>query len=176
VVSAVGHETDFTIADFAADLRAPTPSAAAELVTPDFEDVSSEIANFKYNLSHSVRRRLNECALRLDAAVSSKAMREPLNAILAHRRSFELLCVALSSKTENRLMLEKNRLAAMASKLDALSPLKVLTRGYSIASGENGVISSAENLRRVNKFTLRMSDGEVKCGVLNTSESLDENR
>jgi exodeoxyribonuclease VII large subunit len=176
VVSAVGHETDFTIADFVADMRAPTPSAAAELVTPDFEDVKSLTASFKYTLKSSISRTLESCSLRLDAAVSSKVMSEPLNAVMAHKRHFESLCAVLTSKTEDRLRIEKNHLAEISSKLDALSPLKVLTRGYSIASGTDGVISSAGNLRLANKFTLRLSDGEVKCGVLDESESNGEDR
>jgi exodeoxyribonuclease VII large subunit len=103
-------------------------------------------------------------------------MSEPLNAVMAHKRHFESLCAVLTSKTEDRLRIEKNHLAEISSKLDALSPLKVLTRGYSIASGTDGVISSAENLRLANKFTLRLSDGEVKCGVLDESESNGEDR
>ncbi len=174
VVSAVGHETDYTISDFAADKRAPTPSAAAELVSPDIEYVKSEIASLNYTLTRSVRRVIETCALRLDAAASSPAIKEPLNAFAAHRENLNSLCEEISVKFENRLLDEKNRLAALSFKLDALSPLKVLSRGYAIASGADGVISNVSQLRRQNKFMLRLSDGQVQCGVLNTLERRGE--
>lgn len=170
VVSAVGHETDFTIADFAADMRAPTPSAAAELVSPDTEDVAERIAYLNAALSRNVRRTLETCSLRLDASMSSVAMKEPVNAIKAHRARFESLSAALNNKTLNNLLCKKNRLAELASKLDALSPLKVLLRGYTIASNESGIITNTSQLRKAGRFTLKMSDGETFCEVLNTSE------
>lgn len=176
VVSAVGHETDYTIADFAADMRAPTPSAAAELVSPDVEDVLDEIKSLSDSMNRAVRRTLDCCEHRLLNAVSSPAMKEPSNAVKAHRIKLESLRNALSDKTLNRLLLEKNRFGTLVSKLDALSPLKVLSRGYAIAGNENGVISSIDKLSE--NFKLRLCDGEASCKVLKISKKAgkaDEN-
>jgi exodeoxyribonuclease VII large subunit len=170
VVSAVGHETDFTIADFAADLRAPTPSAAAELVSPDIENTLSRVAYLKDALLLGARRKLDSCAVRLDAAVASRAMKEPLEAISAHRAQYERLIAALEAAVKGSLRDESARFASLASKLDALSPLKVLTRGYSIAADESGVITSVARLREGGNFTLSLSDGAAGCRVLNICE------
>lgn len=177
IVSAVGHETDYTIADFAADMRAPTPSAAAELVSPDIEDVLYEIKSLSENIKRTMMKELDFYNHRLLSAFSRPAMKEPSNAVKAHRIRLESLRGALFDKTLNGILLEKNRLGTLASKLDALSPLKVLSRGYSIASSSDGIISSIDKLGE--NFTLKLCDGEAYCKVLKTSRRqgrADENR
>ena len=169
IVSAVGHETDFTIADFSADMRAPTPSAAAEIVSPNTEDVFLQIEALSRNMSRAVCRKLDYCTQRLDTAVLSSAMKKPISAIEVHRARFESLKTALTDKTLNRILHQKSLFAAIASKLDALSPLKVILRGYSIASDNNEIISTVGRLRKTDNFTLRLSDGEAKCKVLETA-------
>lgn len=173
VVSAVGHETDFTIADFAADLRAPTPSAAAELVSPDIVNTLSHLEYLKGNLLCSAQNKLDSCAMRLDTAVSSPAIREPSAAINAYRMKFEQLRASLEASVKNKLLYEINRCATFTSKFDALSPFKVLSRGYSIASTENNVITSVNQLQAGENITLTLSDGMATCGVLDIVERRD---
>jgi exodeoxyribonuclease VII large subunit len=175
VVSAVGHETDFTIADFAADLRAPTPSAAAELVSPDIERILSRIAYLKAALLRGARGKLDSCAVRLDTAVSSRALKEPRGIINAYRTRYGALCAALEISAKNGLLRDNNRFTALASKLEALSPLKVLTRGYSIATGEKGVVTSVGQLHTGDDITLTLYDGTAKCEVMNKLERPDKN-
>lgn len=174
VVSAVGHETDFTIADFVSDMRAPTPSAAAELVSPDIEDILDEIKSLSDNMKRTMRSTLDFYNQRILSAVSSPAMKEPSNAVRAHRIKLEALRNALSDKAFNSILLEKNRLGTLVSKLDALSPLKVLSRGYAIASSNDGIISSIDKLGE--NFRLRLCDGEAFCKVLKTSKKAGKNR
>lgn len=173
VVSAVGHETDFTIADFAADLRAPTPSAAAELVSPDIVNILSHLEYLKNSMHRYARNKLESCALRLDMALSSPAMREPAAVINAYREKLELLRSALETSAKDRLQQEMNRFAALASKLDALSPFKVLSRGYSIATAGGKVVSSVKQLKKGQDVTLRLSDGTAACKVLDITERRD---
>lgn len=165
VVSAVGHETDTTIADFAADLRAPTPSAAAELVTPDADEVWERVSGLRAGLSHAAHAGLANCSQRLDAALSSRALREPAALLAPCRERLETLGAGLSRAARLALSREQGHFAANAAKLDALSPLRVLARGYAIALGETGVLATSEALRREECFTLRLQDGTVPCRV-----------
>lgn len=175
VISAVGHETDFTIADFAADLRAPTPSAAAELVSPDIEDVLSNIIYLNTQLKREIKRKLDNCAMRLDAAVSSSAINEPLNAVKAHRLQFETLNNELLSAVKDLLQNKRDNLKSLTFALDALSPLKVLSRGYAMACKENKIITSIKKLSCGDKFDLVLRDGKVECHV-NPEASTNERR
>jgi exodeoxyribonuclease VII large subunit len=174
VVSAVGHETDFTIADFVADLRAPTPSAAAELASPDIEDIKAGVTALANRLARSAADCLKRSTLRLDAAVSSAAMREPVSAIHAHRIRYDTLAASLDHSASVKLRCEKDRLASLTSMLDALSPLKVLSRGYTIALGKNGVITTIKALESEIDFTLRLHDGQANCRYLNATERPNE--
>lgn len=177
VVSAVGHETDFTIADFAADLRAPTPSAAAELVSPDIINTLSHLEYLENSMKRYAQNKLENCSMRLDMAVSSPAMKEPRAAINAYRTKFEHLLMSLEASAKNRLRQESSRFATLTSKLDALSPFKVLSRGYSIASVDDKVISSVSEIHTGEDISLRLSDGTATCKVLDIVErrdSLDE--
>lgn len=175
VVSAVGHETDYTIADFAADLRAPTPSAAAELVSPDLAGTLGLLESLTATMERAAKRTLQGCSLRLDAALSSPAMKEPAFAFGAHRARFEALAARIDFAAEKRLERESLRLSVAASKLDALSPLKVLGRGYAIASDGAGVISDVGRLSQGKNFKLTLRDGFADCSVLNTTEGPEKN-
>ena len=176
VVSAVGHETDYTIADFAADLRAPTPSAAAELVSPDFSEAKARITVLNDALSRVVKNQLMHCTLRLDAAVSSAAMREPVYAIQAHRARYNSVTALLENAVHTKIRKEKDRCASLISMLDALSPLKVLSRGYAIALGKGGVLADVKALEEEGNFTLRMHDGTAACAVKTITEGPDKGR
>lgn len=166
IISAVGHETDFTICDFVADRRAPTPSAAAEIAVPSsaelHERVSALRAALIYHTTHSLERK----AQRLERLSSSRAL-------YGFRDSLEDLQMRLaqaqkSLEQEIRDIIGKNsdKAALLYGKLDALSPLKVLSRGYSLASNSSGaLISSVKNVQPNDSFSLRLSDGSLDCVV-----------
>lgn len=138
VVSAVGHETDFTIADFVADLRAPTPSAAAELVVPSRADLVAAIDGARQRLVLAVRQHIGRRRQQVAALASRPVLRRPLDRILAHRQRLDDLTRRLGLAAGARIRDGRARLAAAAARLDALSPLACLARGYAIALDAQG--------------------------------------
>ena len=142
VISAVGHETDFTICDFASDLRAPTPSAAAELAVPDSEQLLIHIQKLYVIARRSVRAAIESSSQRLNSLVSRRALSTPTYFIEEQYIRLDLLTRAFAQAARNRVYESINRLGAASSKLDALSPLKVLARGYSIAYVNDKVIKA----------------------------------
>lgn len=163
IISAVGHETDFTISDFVADMRAPTPSAAAELAVPSVFELKERIINLKnrsvYSIGNSVqshRKTLCNLAIKSPQGMIDDARLE-LDGILKH------------AIRNNMLVLNKKRdnLSALCGKLEAMSPLSVLGRGYSIAKGVDGnVIRSAKLLQSGDMFELVLADGKKDCRVV----------
>ena len=165
IVSAVGHETDFTIADFVADLRAPTPSAAAELVVADIFDVKSTLEIYENRLKILLKRKTEVMRLRYEKVMTSKVYKDPLKLI----NDKYLLVDNFVRKIENFETLKLQKVKADFSKvvasLDALSPLKTLTRGYSIVELDGCVISKAESLNKGDSVKLRFQDGSKKAIV-----------
>lgn len=162
IISAVGHETDFTIADFVADLRAPTPSAAAEIAVPSVAELGAFIENTKTRAINAAIKRCENLRLRLD----SMKLKTPSEIIQDNYQKIDNLVKHM----ENRVMLNlsegKRSLAAAAAKLDALSPLQTLSRGFSVATKEDGTLVKSKNdLNKGDDFTLRLSDGNVDCMV-----------
>ena len=191
VISAVGHEPDVTIADFAADLRAATPSNAAELAVPDQNEVYASLLGAGQRLEQAVRHRLLRERQGLERLAQSRVMTEPQvyfqdkSLVLDHlsqrlgssmvSRLFQLRVRSAALDKDLRRGLEKclsgkqERFARLAAALDAMSPLKVLSRGYSIAQkGDGGVISSVRSVQSGERFSLRLSDGSLKCIVEET--------
>lgn len=166
VVSAIGHETDFTIADFVSDLRAPTPSAAAELLFVDEAGERGRLAQMRAALARGPAARLRAERIRLDAAKSKAIFQRPYERLLQERRSLELLknraCTRLAHIAEIRRM----QLSAAASKLDALSPLKILAGGYGITTDEKGkILTSVKEVEVGDKVNIRLSEGSLDCTV-----------
>lgn len=162
VISAVGHETDFTIADFVADLRAPTPSAAAEIAVPSQAELISRILVCKSRITNAMLAKTEREKKHL-ATLKPKNPREYIedeflrldNLVKQAEKSFKL-----------KLMAERERLSAAAAKLDALSPLKVLGRGFAIPMDTEGnVIKSAKKLKSGTEFDLKLTDGTKSCVV-----------
>lgn len=133
VVSAVGHETDFTICDFAADLRAPTPSAAAELCVPDAQGELARVQMLRHSVFQLVQRRMESEQQRLDTLSARAQLQSPIRLLDHRRQSLEALKSRLGQTVSALLLRQNTRLAPLMGKLDALSPLKVLSRGYAIA-------------------------------------------
>lgn len=162
IISAVGHETDFTIADFVADLRAPTPSAAAEIAVPSVLELGAAVENSKNRCVNAILKRCENLRLRLD----SMRLKTPSEIIEENYQRVDNLVKHM----ENRIMLNisegKRLLASSAAKLDALSPLQTLSRGFSVAVMNDGtVVRSSKDLHSGDDFTLKLSDGDVDCKV-----------
>lgn len=166
VISAVGHETDYTIADFAADLRAPTPSAAAELATPDIESVKHYIGSLRYSLFSDTRQIVNQLQRELQRIKQSPAVRRPETNIQSQQERVDKLLDRVQRAAKEKLMQNNMSFQTAASKLDALSPLKVLARGYSISfNEENKVIQSIEQIKPNDSVRIRYRDGNAVCSV-----------
>jgi len=168
VISAVGHETDFTIADFVADLRAPTPSAAAELAVPDRREEQLRLTAAQARLVGSLRRGHEIKASRLRALLRSPALERPLDGVRQRRQRVDDLSRAMVSAMTHRLQLQRARRDQAASQLQALSPLAVLARGYSVTrlAGTSRVVRSAGDAPAGTMLDLTLQEGELRCRVL----------
>ena len=189
VISAVGHEPDVTIADFVADLRASTPSNAAELAVPDQSEIYAVLLGGKDRLEGSMAVRLNRCRQLLDRLSNSRPITDPVsyfrekrmlldfqgsrlahglrNSASSQRERLTVLSGALPNGAEREVTKRRDRLNALAASLDAMSPLKVLGRGYAIAQREDGtVLTSVKEAASGNRLKLTLSDGCVDCKIL----------
>ena len=170
VISAVGHETDFTICDFAADLRAPTPSAAAELAVPDQLQLLSRLEQIKGRIRQGARASVDRAAHRLAVARSRRCLSTPLFAVEEQGMRLDYLTRAFVHAAQNSLTESGRRLAAAGGKLDALSPLKVLSRGYSIPYSGEKMVKSTQDVSPGDPLTVRVSDGTIACTVDSVSK------
>lgn len=167
VISAVGHETDFTIADFVADLRAPTPSAAAELAVTNIEDLENTINLYKNRLKIALRKKTEIMRLRYEKCMSSRFYKDPYQLLNDYYVFIDKKMKAMENATMQKLKDSKINAAKVITKLDTLSPLKTLARGYSIIEDENSsVISSVKDLKSGDIVKLKFKDGEKKAQAL----------
>ena len=149
VISAVGHETDFSISDFVADLRAPTPSAAAELAVPDIYEVKQKINTYQNRLRLSLVKKIEIMKLRYEKCMSSRVFKEPLRNINDNYLKIDTYIKRLESCIQAKQKETKTKYVELVSKLDALSPLKTLTRGYSLVEKDGEIIKSVNDIRFV---------------------------
>ena len=166
VISAVGHEPDYTIADFAADLRAATPSNGAELAVPDFSELKGQLSAYEGIMYKTVTEQIGRAWQRVRMLASSGAMTDPMKQIENRQMLLDSLQSRLESSALNMLGGHRQRYVALASKLDAISPLKVLARGYTMAVADDGkVVASAQQVQTGDKLKLRFADGTVPVTV-----------
>ena len=166
VISAVGHEPDVTISDFVADLRAATPSNAAELAVPDREEIYSFIEAADKRIRGAALSYLKAKRQRLEILSKRRVMELPTAYIDDKRLRLDRLQGMLEHAAVQSLHGSREKFVAAAAALDALSPLKVLARGYSVVSGENGkIISSARSVRAGEKINVTLSKGSLECTV-----------
>ena len=166
VISAVGHEPDVTIADFTADLRAATPSNAAELAVPDQNEVYAALASLGARMEQASRQRLLRERQRLERLRESRVMADPRRYFQEKRLLLDYQSRRLGHGLSASVSGQRERFARLAAALDALSPLKVLGRGYAIAQKKDGsVIASVRDACPGEPFSLRLSDGQVECVV-----------
>ena len=166
IISAVGHETDFTIADFVADLRAPTPSAAAELAVPDIEEIKRKLETYNQRYKNSLKKKIEFMKLRYQKCMSSKVFTEPTAKIKEQYINLDIIIKNLENLITNKVKDAKTKSIELISKLDALSPLKTLTRGYSIAQKDGKTIKSVKELKTNDELDIRFTDGKIKTKVL----------
>lgn len=166
IISAVGHETDFTIADFVADLRAPTPSAAAELAVPDIEEIKRKLEIYNQRYKISLKKKIEFMKLRYQKCMSSKVFTEPTAKIKEQYINLDIIIKNLENLITNKVKDAKTKSIELISKLDTLSPLKTLTRGYSIAQKDGKTIKSVKELKTNDELDIRFTDGKIKTKVL----------
>ncbi len=168
VISAVGHETDFTLCDFAADLRAPTPSAAAELAVPDREELLAFLKQTQERLGLAIFRRLSRSRDRLALLSSSRTLTDPMAVIDDKRMALMMEERALHTKMERILAAKRAEFQYKTAKLEALNPLAVVARGYSAVFDRQGVlIKSVAQLERGDEISFSLTDGKVSALVKN---------
>ncbi len=167
VISAVGHETDFTICDFVADRRAPTPSAAAELAVPDTQELKRKIGNIITRESDVIRSMLRLKRDRLESLEKSRVLTDPMTPINDRRMTTDLLQDRLVRAEENILQMKKAEMAGEAGKLSALNPLSVLARGYSaVYKKEDGkLVKTIEDVNVGDDISFKTIGGDALCTV-----------
>lgn len=171
VVSAVGHETDYTICDFVADLRAPTPSAAAELVCPDILSLINYVDGLKKQLDNSVNSKINDESIRLDELSSSYALADYSEVIKTFEDNVSVLMDRMNDEYQYSLETKGNTFAVLVEKLSALSPLAVLARGYSICEKNGRVVKNINEVKANDCLDVKMNGGNAVCKVLEVTEN-----
>ena len=166
IISAVGHETDFSISDFVADLRAPTPSAAAELAVPDSYEVKQKINTYQNRLKMALTKKLEIMKLRYDKCMSSSVFKEPTRRIQENYIKIDSYVKQLENLINKTKEKNKNKYIELVSKLDTLSPLKTLTRGYSIIEKDGKIVKSITDLQEDNEISIRLKDGEKQAKII----------
>lgn len=171
VISAVGHETDFTISDFVADLRAPTPSAAAELAVPDKAELLNNLNFLLKHCNQDMVDILSGKRNELEYITSSVYLKNPLMLIRQKQMQYDSVTSRIRNSALLTLAEEKTRFAKVASALDSLSPFKVLARGYSVVTNADGkIISASADLKKDDVINIKFSKGNAECIVLSTGE------
>ena len=167
IISAVGHETDFTIADFVADLRAPTPSAAAELAVANIDDVKSTLFLYNTRYKNALKKKLQLMRLSYEKCMARQAFNNPTQKINEQYMVIDMKVKAMQNKIQLKLKEERTKFIKQVSKLDTLSPLKTLARGYSIVTdSSNKIIKSVKDLKEDQNINIRLADGEKQAKVL----------
>ncbi len=171
VISAVGHETDYTISDFVADLRAPTPSAAGELSVPDYIELRAKLSQYLNRMERTIYLSIKDKKERLEDINRNKLSILPIDKINNRRQELDVLFKDFSNNIKGNINTHRNRLDNLGSKLDALSPLAVISRGYTIALDKKGnSIKSINDVKKDQRINLRLKDGSIEANVLNIND------
>ena len=172
VISAVGHEPDVTIADFVADRRASTPSNAAEIAVPDMAELLQRLDSFRSRMAQGTLNGLERQERRLKALAEKRVLTDPLAFVQDKRLQLDYVQQKLLTAANAQWQEEQRRFAALAAKLDALSPLKVLGRGYAMARTEDGaVLRTAAQVQSGDTIHLRLAQGGLRCTVTEKEEA-----
>lgn len=179
VVSAVGHESDVTIADFVADVRAATPTHAAQLVSPDILELTIYLTDSRSRLNAASSALLAGLRDSLASLASRRVLSSPSDSFLPKKAAFELMRERLKREAGRYMASRRESMLELTSKLSALSPLEVLSRGYSIASTDAGIITHTSQVSVGDELSLKLSDGgllcevrELRCGTHGTDDNI----
>ncbi len=165
IISAVGHETDFTICDFAADLRAPTPSAAAELAVPDIQSLLERLNSSEYRMRTAVESRMKNSLSALRLAESRLKNLSPASYVENLSVRFDRASMAMNAAAAKRFEEKKADFGKVCAKLDALGPLKILSRGYGIATKDGKIITDANSVKMNDNIEVKLGRGALECRV-----------
>ena len=175
IISAVGHEPDVTIADYVADLRAATPSNGAELAVPDREALAQNLDAFSAAMTGALNRQLRLASQRLEGLAASPALRSPTGYLDRREKDLGLLKEKLLAAQNRELSKAQQRYVANVAKLDAMSPLKVLSRGYAMAQKETGeLIRSVKQTTTGESIVVSLADGKLNASILSIKEASHE--
>ena len=166
VISAVGHETDFTIADFVADLRAPTPSAAAELAVTDIAELNLKLKNYQNRYKQALVRKIQFMKLRYQKCMANKAFTGALQRVNEKYMLVDMKVKSMEHIITNKLQKEKAKAQNLILRLDSLSPLKTLARGYGIILKDGVIIKKKEQLKKEDEVFIKLQDGETKAKII----------
>lgn len=166
VISAVGHEPDVTIADYVADVRASTPSNAAELAVPDASELRELLENFDIRRTQAVRKKLSRLSTRLEDLKGRRVLQNPMSYVDSKRAELDYVRDRLIAAADRINAANRHKFVALAASIDAMSPLKVMSRGYAIAADHKGeLIRSINDVKPNEKLRLLVRDGVIKCEV-----------
>ena len=165
VISAVGHETDFSISDFVADLRAPTPSAAAELAVPNISDIVLKLDNYNIRYKNALKKKIEIMKLRYEKCMMNRVFRNPLQNIQDKYVYIDRINKSMQLSISTKLQGSKTKMVELVTKLDSLSPLKTLTRGYSIMEKDGKVVKSVKDISAGDDVDIRLIDGTAKAKI-----------
>lgn len=166
IISAVGHETDFSISDFVSDLRAPTPSAAAELTVPDIYEVKQKINGYQNRLKLALNKKYEMLKLRYEKIISSSIFKDPTRMINDRAILLDKNIKRIETAIQNKKQEQKEKYIKLISKLDALSPLKTLARGYSIIEQNGEMVNSVKQLKSGTEIDIKLVDGNSKAKII----------
>ena len=167
VISAVGHEPDVTISDFVADLRAATPSNAAELAVPDQDALRQTLDEMQNAMAVAMQMKIDRAGERLQNLSGRPVLKSPLASFESRRKALELMEQRLIAAQSGNVAKSRQRFVAQVSKLDAMSPLKVLTRGYAMVAKEDGtIVRSVSDVKPKEPIAVRVSDGTIVATVI----------
>ena len=165
IISAVGHETDFTIADFVADLRAPTPSAAAELAQADIYEVTKKLNTYQDRLRQALKRKVEIMRLRYEKIMASRVFTDSTKSIKEKYLYIDSKTKEFEDAIQKKFKECQNRVINSITKLDALSPLKTLTRGYSVVEFTGKAVKSINEVKKDDNISIRLQDGYLGAKI-----------
>lgn len=172
IISAVGHEIDYTIADFVADLRAPTPTGAAEIAVPNIIDIISHLNHLKIRLNESILKNLNLKKLYFDSLRNSYIIKNPNFIYENKRQKLDLIETTLNSNILLKLENNKKEINNLLIQLDLLNPLNILKRGYSLTYKNKKIVKSIKNIKEKDNLTIKLSDGNINVVVRSVEDEI----
>ena len=170
IISAVGHETDYTIADFVADLRAPTPSAAAELAQGDIYEIIKKLNTYQDRLKQALKKKVEIMSLRYEKIMASRVFTDSTRNINEKYLYIDNKTRQLENAIQKKFKESQNKTINFITKLDALSPLKTLTRGYSVVEFNGKIIKSVNEIKKNDAVSIRLEDGHLGAKITNIIE------